>query len=197
MTVLDKSVPFIRVLMVMPRKTVRKEIPLNTKYQYVEFDDTLKEAWCKLQLEVGLFDSLVEAKEKWESMLKEDRALFVQNFLFVADQQGELVASAGLWPGHDFEEKRLRVHFVAVKETAQHQKIAQSMLSKLCMRYDENPGKYPLYLVTQSQSYGAIALYARLGFTPYLGNTKDISSEQAEKDWEQVTQILKEKAVRH
>ena len=97
MTVLDKSVPFIRVLMVMPRKTVRKEIPLNTKYQYVEFDDTLKEAWCKLQLEVGLFDSLAQAKEKWESMLKEDRAFFVQNFLFVADQQGELVASAGLW----------------------------------------------------------------------------------------------------
>ena len=197
MTVLDKSVPFIRVLMVMPRKTVRKEIPLNTKYQYVKFDDTLKEAWCKLQLEVGLFDSLAQAKEKWESMLKEDRAFFVQNFLFVADQQGELVASAGLWPGHDFEEKRLRVHFVAVKETAQHQKIAQSMLTKLCMKYDEMPGKYPLYLVTQSQSYGAIALYARLGFTPYLGATDHEDADHAQEAWEKVTQILREKAVRH
>lgn len=197
MTVLDKSVPFIRVLMIMPRKTVRKEIPLNTKYQYVEFDDTLKEAWCKLQLEVGLFDSLAQAKEKWESMLKEDRAFFVQNFLFVADQQGELVASAGLWPGHDFEEKRLRVHFVAVKETAQHQKIAQSMLTKLCMKYDEMPGKYPLYLVTQSQSYGAIALYARLGFTPYLGATDHEDADHAQEAWEKVTQILREKAVRH
>ena len=194
MTILDKSVPFIRVLMVMPRKTVRKEIPLNTKYQ---FDDTLKEAWCKLQLEVGLFDSLAQAKEKWESMLKEDRAFFVQNFLFVADQQGELVASAGLWPGHDFEEKRLRVHFVAVKETAQHQKIAQSMLTKLCMKYDEMPGKYPLYLVTQSQSYGAIALYARLGFTPYLGATDHEDADHAQEAWEKVTQILREKAVRH
>ncbi|MEF2609558.1 MULTISPECIES: GNAT family N-acetyltransferase [Faecalicoccus] len=197
MTILDKSVPFIRVLMVMPRKTVRKEIPLNTKYQYVKFDDTLKEAWCKLQLEVGLFDSLAQAKEKWESMLKEDRAFFVQNFLFVADQQGELVASAGLWPGHDFEEKRLRVHFVAVKETAQHQKIAQSMLTKLCMKYDEMPGKYPLYLVTQSQSYGAIALYARLGFTPYLGATDHEDADHAQEAWEKVTQILREKAVRH
>ena len=197
MTILDKSVPFIRVLMVMPRKTVRKEIPLNTKYQYVKFDDTLKEAWCKLQLEVGLFDSLAQAKEKWESMLKEDRAFFVQNFLFVADQQGELVASAGLWPGNDFEEKRLRVHFVAVKETAQHQKIAQSMLTKLCMKYDEMPGKYPLYLVTQSQSYGAIALYARLGFTPYLGATDHEDADHAQEAWEKVTQILREKAVRH
>jgi len=197
MTILDKSVPFIRVLMVMPRKTVRKEIPLNTKYQYVKFDDTLKEAWCKLQLEVGLFDYLAQAKEKWESMLKEDRAFFVQNFLFVADQQGELVASAGLWPGHDFEEKRLRVHFVAVKETAQHQKIAQSMLTKLCMKYDEMPGKYPLYLVTQSQSYGAIALYARLGFTPYLGATDHEDADHAQEAWEKVTQILREKAVRH
>ena len=197
MTVLDKSVPFIRVLMVMPRKTVRKEIPLNTKYQYIEFDDTLKEAWCKLQLEVGLFDSLAQAKEKWESMLKEDRAFFVQNFLFVADQQGELVASAGLWPGHDFEEKRLRVHFVAVKETAQHQKIAQSMLTRLCMKYDEMPGKYPLYLVTQSQSYGAIALYARLGFTPYLGATDHEDADHTQEAWEKVTRILREKAIRH
>ena len=146
---------------------------------------------------MGLFDSLAQAKEKWESMLKEDRAFFVQNFLFVADQQGELVASAGLWPGHDFEEKRLRVHFVAVKETAQHQKIAQSMLTKLCMKYDEMPGKYPLYLVTQSQSYGAIALYARLGFTPYLGATDHEDADHAQEAWEKVTQILREKAVRH
>ena len=82
MTVLDKSVPFIRVLMVMPRKTVRKEIPLNTKYQYVEFDDTLKEAWCKLQLEVGLFDSLVQAKEKMGIDVKR-RSRFFCTELFI------------------------------------------------------------------------------------------------------------------
>ena len=36
------------------------------------------------------------------------------------------------------------------------------MLTKLCMMYDLIPSKYPLYLATQSQSYGAIKLYSRL-----------------------------------
>lgn len=38
--------------MVMARKTIRKEIELNQEFHYVEFDESLKEAWCKLQTEV-------------------------------------------------------------------------------------------------------------------------------------------------
>ena len=49
MTVLDTSIPYEKVLMVMARKTIRKEIELNPKFHYVEFDESLKEAWCKLQ----------------------------------------------------------------------------------------------------------------------------------------------------
>ena len=65
------------------------------------------------------------------------------------------------------------------------------------MKYDEMPGKYPLYLVTQSQSYGAIALYARLGFTPYLGATDHEDADHTQEAWEKVTRILREKAIRH
>lgn len=197
MTVLDKSVPFVRVLMVLPKKTIRKEVKLHEDYHYVLYDKSLNEAWCKVQYEAGLFDSISEARQKLASMLEEDADFFAQNFLFVADKTGEIVASAGLWFGHDFDVSRLRIHFVAVKEKAQHKKIAQSMLTKLCMKYDEMPGKYPLYLVTQSQSYGAIALYARLGFTPYLGATDHEDADHAQEAWEKVTQILREKAIRH
>lgn len=197
MTVLDKSVPFIRVLMVIPKRTIQKEIKLHEGYHYVPYNENLKEDWCQLQFEAGLFDSLKQAREKLMSMLEEDADFFAQNFLFVANANGELVASAGLWPGHDFEDHRLRIHFVAVKEKAQHKKIAQSMLTKLCIKYDKMSSKYPLYLVTQSQSYGAIALYARLGFTPYLGASRQQDASQAQEDWQQVTQILREKAVQH
>ena len=55
MTVLDTSIPYEKVLMVMARKTIRKEIELNSEFHYVEFDESLKEAWCKLQTEVCLF----------------------------------------------------------------------------------------------------------------------------------------------
>ena len=95
---------------------------------------------------------------------------------------------------NDFEESRLRVHYVAVSLSAQHKKIAQAMLTKLCMMYDKIPGKYPLYLATQSQSYGAIKLYSRLGFTPYLGAYKGCTEQKSKNAWQNVTEILRCKA---
>ena len=105
MTVLDTSIPYEKVLMVMARKTIRKEIELNQEFHYVEFDESLKEAWCKLQTEVCLFENLEEARKKWDSMLTRDKDFFSKHFLFVANENNELVGSAGLWFGNDFEEK--------------------------------------------------------------------------------------------
>ena len=190
MTVLDREIPYIKVLMVMARKTIRKEVNLNSDYCYVPFDASLKDAWCKLQTEVGLFETLQEAQKKWDSMVLRDADFFSKHFLFVVNEKNELVGSAGLWYGNDFDDNRLRVHYVAVSQSAQHQKIGQAMLTKLCMMYDRIPGKYPLYLATQSQSYGAIKLYSRLGFTPYLGAYKGSSEQKSKFAWQKVTKIL-------
>ena len=127
-------------------------------------------------------------------MLTRDRDFFSKHFLFVVNENNELVGSAGLWFGNDFEESRLRVHYVAVSLSAQHKKIAQAMLTKLCMMYDMIPSKYPLYLATQSQSYGAIKLYSRLGFTPYLGAYKGCTEQKSKNAWQNVTEILRCKA---
>ena len=194
MTVLDKDIPFVKVLMVMSRKTIQKEIELNSKFHYVEYSDSLKEDWCKLQCEVNLFNSMEDARKKWNEMVQRDKAFFSKNFLFVKDEKERLVASAGLWYGKDFEENRLRIHYVAVSESAQHNKIAQSMLTRLCVMYDKIPGKYPLYLATQSQSYGAIKLYSRLGFTPYLGAYKGCSEQKNTQAWTTVTKLLADKS---
>lgn len=194
MSVLDRDIPYRNVLMVIPKRRVEKEIPLKKGYSYVPYEDALFEPWCQLQTACNLFDSLEEAKRCLSRFLEEDRAFFEDNFLFVVDEERTLVASAGLWPGHHFEEERLRVHYVAVLEQAQHQGIARAMLSKLCVHYDSIPSRYPLYLATQSQSYAAIFMYSRLGFTPYLGAYKEHTKEESEADWEFVTEILKEKS---
>lgn len=190
MTVLDKNIPFVKVLMVISRKTIDKEIELNPKFHYADFSDDLKEDWCKLQCEVNLFDSMQDAQAKWNQMIARDKEFFSKYFLFVKDEEGNLVGSAGLWYGSDFDEPRLRIHYVAVSESAQHQKIAQAMLTKLCKMYDLIPNKYPLYLVTQSQSYAAIKCYSRLGFTPYLGAYHGSSEQKSKQAWQSVTEIL-------
>ncbi len=190
MTVLDKNVPFVKVLMVISRKTIEKEIELNSKYHYADFSENLMLDWCKLQCEVNLFDSMKDAQDKWNQMIQRDKDFFSKYFLFVKDEDNNLVGSAGLWYGSDFDESRLRVHYVAVSQIAQHQKIAQAMLTRLCIMYDSIPSKYPLYLVTQSQSYGAIKCYSRLGFTPYLGAYHGSSEQKSKQAWQKVTEIL-------
>lgn len=113
-----------------------------------------------------------------------------RNF-YLCNDQGELVGSAGLWQGNHFGQNRLRVHYVAVSESAQHQGIASAMVSKLIAMYDQIPSKYPLYLATQTNSYGAIAMYSHLGFTPYLGAWRDCSEAQSKDNWELATEILR------
>lgn len=193
MSILDRSIPYRSVLMVLPRKRIEKEKSLHPDYTYIPYSDEYFQAWCQLHTSTGLFETLEKAQECLTGMLVEDQAFFEDNFLFVVDQDGHLVGSAGLWPGQAFEVDRLRVHYVSVDEKAQHKGIASSMVSKLAIHYDSIPNKYPLYLSTQSQSYAAIALYAKLGFTPYLGAYKGHTKEESEADWQFITTLLKER----
>ena len=69
MTILDTSIPYEKVLMVMARKTIRKEIKLNSEFHYVGFDEIEK------------------ARKKWDSMLTRDKDFFSKHFLFVANEE--------------------------------------------------------------------------------------------------------------
>lgn len=193
MTTVDKEVTSRQLIMVMPRKHIEKRVKLKEEYRYARYKDAFREQWANLQYSVGLFDSIETAKAAIDSFLK-DKEQFEQNFLFVTNFDDELVGSAGLWPGRHFGDSRLRLHYVAVREDCQHQGIATSMITHLCKQYDSIPSKYPLYLVTQTNSYGAIALYSHIGFTPYLGAYEGCTKDKSEKNWEIATNILREKA---
>ena len=193
MTVLDKEVEYRPLLMIIPRKRQDQEKDLHKDYQYMPWQDSMKEEWIQLHLETGLFDSFEEGKTCLDTFL-EEKEVFIKQFVFVCDVQGHLIASAGLWKGNHFGIERLRIHYVSVNQKAQHKGIASSMVSHLIRLYDEMPSKYPLYLATQTNSYGAIAMYAHLGFTPYLGEWKNCTKEESERNWELATEILREKS---
>lgn len=191
MTVLDNSVAHREVLMVLPRRVIQKEAPLAKGYRLRKYDDDLYASWIHLMDVTGLA-SEKEAGHILDAMLA-DRERFVENFLFVVDEKDNLAASAGLWPGHAFKD-RLRLHWVATDPGHQHKGLSRALITRLAMKYDQMPSRYPLYLSTQSESWGAIMLYSRLGFTPYLGEYEDHTEAQSVEDWEFVTEILKSKA---
>ena len=194
MTIADRSIPNVKVLMILPRKEFSKEKPLKEGYSYTPYTDSMHDDWCMLQSKTGVFETYDEAEKNLDEMLRRNREIFEKQFVFVVDSENKLVGSCGLWYGNHFGMERIRLHDVAVSPNHQHQGIATAMISKCARMYDEIRSKYPLYVATQAPSYGAIALYSRLGFTPYLGEYTKHTKEKSEKDWKFVTEVLKEKA---
>lgn len=190
MTICDRTIPFTKVLMVLPRHTIQTPVPLAEGYQWYPWDPALKEPWARLMLQTGLVESLEEGVAQWEKMEAEDPAMFHDHFFFVSGPDGDLAATAGLFPGHDFPD-RLRLHWVATSLDHQHKGLAKAVISRIACDYETMNSRYPLYLSTQSQSHGAIKLYTRLGFIPYMGEYKDHTSEQSQEDWKLVTEVLR------
>lgn len=188
MTVCDCSLEDRRVLMVLPRRHIVKEAPLAEGYVLRKYDDDLHDAWVHL-MEVTCLVEPGQGAAILDEMLK-DRTQFEENFLFVVDGQGNLAATAGLWPGHAFKD-RLRLHWIATDPAHQCKGLSKALITRLAVKYDGMKGKYPLYLSTQPGSWAAIMLYSRLGFTPYLGAFEGHTEEQSCADWEYTTEILK------
>lgn len=57
--------------------------------------------------------------------------------------------------------------------------------------FDKVPGKYPLYLVLDSDSLGRIAAASRMGLIPYFGAWKDSTADESESVWNEITENLR------
>ena len=59
---------------------------------------------------------------------------------------------------------------VGVDERHQRKGLAKSLMLKTIQLYSSLHCEHPLYLTTQTNSYVAISMYQRLGFTAYMGS---------------------------
>ncbi len=192
MTKLDRNVVDIPLLMVLP---LEKEIEVNqlqAPYRYIEYRDEYAKQWCCLQTETGLFESLAQAEEKLNTFIKQGNN-FKDNFLFVVDENNELVGSAGIWPGFHFGKERARIHYVSVSEKVQGKGIAKAMLTKLCNQYQREGHTEELYLATQTGSYAAINLYNRIGFIPYEEAYQNYTKQEVIGHWKIAWEIIDKK----
>ncbi|MBQ0065067.1 MAG: GNAT family N-acetyltransferase [Firmicutes bacterium] len=184
----DKSVPSIKTLMICPRMQILKETPLPKGYSYMQIDDDMDQEWIDLQMMAGNFK---EQKEAYDFFWNMDR----DKFVFVQDENGKLVGSAGLYPGEHFGMKRLRLGKLVVLLDHQREGIATAMITKLCVLFDSIPDRFPLYVSVNAQQHEAIKTFAKLEFTPYFGFWEGHTDKQSEHDWEIVTEILREKSI--
>ncbi|HZJ85619.1 MAG TPA: GNAT family N-acetyltransferase [Erysipelotrichaceae bacterium] len=162
-TGLDSSIEKIKVIMVVDDLSDNKVYHLKPGYKFQYYQDGDKEAWIKIQCEVGHFESSEAANERFDSEFKESK-LLKERLLFVLDSDNNKVATAMMWFGQVNDKKIDRLHWIAVSPKHQGQRITHAMLSELLKDYDSSD---KIYLTSQTWSYRAISIYYRFNFIPY------------------------------
>lgn len=170
MTVLDKSIPYYPVLMVLEQPPVIHEVPLAPGYSFQPYDPSYKEAWVALHVALGQIKSREAGLQYFAETFETRPQELQRQMILIVDEQGKLAGTSSVWEGFHFGERRMRVHWVGVDEHHQRRGLAKSLMLKTIQLYQSMQCEHPLYLTTQTNSYVAISMYQRLGFSAYRGS---------------------------
>ena len=200
---IDRSLPYVAVVMEKPDMSVYPHLTLREGYRFVRFAPEHERAWAELQYSITHTDSLEQGLQifRTEFLGTDDEDTpaercpryrdVCERMVFVEDPDGHLVGTAALWTGDTFGRIRSRVHWVAVDAKHQGKGIAGAMMTRLCELHHALGCSDVPYLTTQTWSYRAVGLYRKFGFLPYLGERPanwPFHSELFPQSYEQATE---------
>lgn len=194
---LDKSIPYISVLMIKTDTRTYPRYALPEGYRFSGYQSGFEVKWAQLIFESGQTDTLQKAEDIFNREFLSERNLLQERCLFVLDDNGETVAVASLWHGGDFGEKFPRIHWVATAAKHQGKGIAKALMTKLMNLYNEFGYHGFIYLITQTWSYKAINIYSEFGFKPYKGKKpvgwkSDRFDDENEHAWQMIEKKIDE-----
>lgn len=161
---LDKSIPFLNVLM---KRTPGKEIPmfpLPEGYTYAFFEEGDEKDWAELEAAVLEFprsvDALVYFQTNFLPMLRDVK----RRCIFILDPEGKKVATTTIW--WEYSEKRRDpwISWVSVLPEYQGLGLGKSIMSIAMQEGLAIEGDVTFYLHTQTWSHRAIPIYEKFGF---------------------------------
>lgn len=168
---LDKTVPFIGVLMTNRTPDSYPRCPLPEGYTLREYAPGvgMERDWAALQLSVEHFETMEAALDQFEKELAPDAETLKKRGVFIYAPDGTLAASALLWYGDLFDRTIARVHWVAVLPEHQGKGLCKAAMTLLMDLYHECGLTGGIYLSSQTWSYKALGIYRQFGFKPYTG----------------------------
>lgn len=198
MSVLDKTIPFFPVLMVLEKNRMLPDVHLPEGYHFQTYDPSYQDAWINLHTTLGEFQSYEEGKQYFEKTFY-DLEKVKRYFLLIVDKDKKLAGTSSIWIGNHFGVERYRVHWLGIDPFHQRKGLAKALLIKTMQLYKQTGRKEPLYLTSQTNSYVGISLYLKMGFVPYKGEmpvnfhaNKETYQEDNEKAWKLIYQKIKE-----
>ena len=161
---LDKSVPYVEMLMRRKAGTAFEEYPLPEGYSYALYQAGDEIAWAKIEASVLEFDDEIEAllyfQEDWLPYKRE----IERRCLFIVAPNGEKVATATAWWGYTGVKRSPWIHWVAVKPEHQGKGLGKALASRVLRLLLDMEGDKDVYLNTQTWSHKAVGIYEKIGF---------------------------------
>lgn len=161
---LDKSIPYLNVIMKRPTNIPIPEYDLPHGYSFVWFDKGQEDKWAEIETSVGEFETIEEALNcfRAEYMPFEDE--LKKRLLFVLNDNREEIGTITSWWNTTGIRRDPSIHWFAVKKEYQGLGLGKALVSECLNRLIHLEGNREVFLHTQTWSYKAIGLYLNAGF---------------------------------
>ena len=185
---LDKSVPFVRVIMCRKKGTIIPVFDLPEGYKFSFFRSGDEKAWAKIETSVSEFPNEEEAFLHFQKEFLPFITEFEKRCLFIENNEGEKIATSTAWWFETGERRDPRLHWVAVMPQYQGLGLGKVITSKTMQVMAELEGDRDFYLSTQTWSHRAIRLYEKMGFE--ITDERDFHQIKNE-NYEKAIEVLK------
>lgn len=161
---LDKSIPYLNVIMKRPANITITEFDLPQGYSFVWFDKGLEYKWAEIETSVGEFDTVDEALDYFRAEYIPFEEELKKRLLFVRNENHEEIGTITSWWNITGKRRDPSIHWFAVKKEYQGLGLGKALVSECLKRLLHLEGNHEVFLHTQTWSYRAIALYLKAGF---------------------------------
>ena len=180
---LDKSVPYLNILMCSPAGTKNLHYELPEGFSFAMYQPGDEREWAKIETSVLEFPTSADALLKFQDHFMGLSDELPRRCLFIQNADGEKIATATIWWEYSGKRRDPWVTYVAVRPEYQGKGLSNALLSRLLELGLEIEGDRNFYLHTQTWSHRAVKLYQKFGFAitkePNLYKYKNDQYEEA------------------
>jgi len=185
---LDKSIPFARIIMKRDKCNDVPLVELPDGFSFCLYKPGDEKAWAAIEASVLEFDDEQAALEHFNGAFSKHTSELEKRCLFIENKNGDKVATAMAWWDDSGGKRVARLHWIAVHPEYQGLGLGKAIISKTVALALELEGNGDIYLMTQTWSYKAIGIYKQFGF--YITDEKG-SLNYDNADYEKALEILK------
>lgn len=161
---LDKSIPYYRVIMKREKGSFLKEFRLPEGFKFTLFKSGDEKEWAEIEASVGEFNRAVDALVYFQEDFLPYKKELERRCIFIENDKGEKIATLTIWWGYTGVRRDPWIRCVAVNPKYQGLGLGKAIVYEGMKRLLEIEGDRDVYLQTQTWSYKAINIYREFGF---------------------------------